>query len=278
MRVFLSWSGGRSKKIAEILKEWLPTVIQAVKPYFSPDDIQKGSRWGSEVAKELEKCIIGIVVLTPDNIKAPWIMFEAGALSRTIDKSKVCPLLFELEPSDIEPPLSQFQAAVFSKNEIFKILKMINESLESHKLEESIIEKSFERGWEELKNQIDSVELHTSDTAKEQVRDDRDLLEEILLLTRSLSDRQSTRREPLLNPEPIKELLVILREFLEECRNLYWPKDMVEKLHELKKPLNFLTMRVDHPSTDLRKIYTQISETIDNLGVKVDIPDDDLPF
>ena len=81
MKVFISWSGETSKGLAEALREWLPAVIQAVNPYFSPDDVSKGSRWSSEISKELEDSAIGIICLTKENLEAPWIMFEAGALS-----------------------------------------------------------------------------------------------------------------------------------------------------------------------------------------------------
>jgi hypothetical protein len=39
MKVFISWSGEQSKEIAEAFRNWLPGVLQAEKPYFSPDDI-----------------------------------------------------------------------------------------------------------------------------------------------------------------------------------------------------------------------------------------------
>jgi len=32
VRIFLSWSGTRSKHVAEALREWFPTVIQALEP------------------------------------------------------------------------------------------------------------------------------------------------------------------------------------------------------------------------------------------------------
>jgi hypothetical protein len=50
MKVFISWSGDSGKAVAEILYAWLPSALQAVKPFFSPDDIAKGARWSSEVA------------------------------------------------------------------------------------------------------------------------------------------------------------------------------------------------------------------------------------
>lgn len=80
MKVFLSWSGSKSKRLAEILHTWIPSVIQAAKPYFSPDDIEKGTRWYPEVSKELKKSNVGIICLTRENLEAPWILFETGAL------------------------------------------------------------------------------------------------------------------------------------------------------------------------------------------------------
>lgn len=109
MRVFLSWSGERSRAIAEVLKEWLPSVLQAIRPYFSPEDTTKGSRWASEIAKELEASRIALLVITPENQEAPWLLFEAGALSKNLDRSRVCPLLFGgMEPTDVKGPLVQF--------------------------------------------------------------------------------------------------------------------------------------------------------------------------
>ena len=39
MKVFVSWSGELSCKIAELLKKWLPCIIQSVDVFFSPEDL-----------------------------------------------------------------------------------------------------------------------------------------------------------------------------------------------------------------------------------------------
>ncbi len=66
--------------MADILRQWIPGVIQAVRPYYSPDDIAKGARWTNEISKELDESRIGLICLTSDNLEAPWLMFEAGGL------------------------------------------------------------------------------------------------------------------------------------------------------------------------------------------------------
>src|SRR5262245_5398162 len=104
VRVFLSWSGERSRRLAEELRGWLPAALQFVRPYFSPEDVEKGTRWGSEIMKELELSHVGIICVTNDNIEKPWLLFESGALSKISEKAKVCTLLFGVTAADVSGP------------------------------------------------------------------------------------------------------------------------------------------------------------------------------
>lgn len=185
MELFISWSGDKSKKIAEAIREWIPCVIQAVKPYFTPEDINKGQRWGSEISRKLESSKIGIIVLTPSNLEAPWLMFEAGALSKSVESSRVCPLLFGVTPAEVKGPLVQFQCSIFNEIEALKLLRSINDELGTEKLEEKTLNATFEVFWPTLASKIISIE-NESELPKEpsKIRDDRDILEEILRLTR----------------------------------------------------------------------------------------------
>lgn len=102
MKVFISWSGTKSQEVAKVLKRWIPCVIQSVEPYFSSADIDKGARWSTDIAKELQDASFGILCVTKDNLSSAWLNFEAGALSKYIDQSKVCPFLIDLKPSEIQ--------------------------------------------------------------------------------------------------------------------------------------------------------------------------------
>ena len=203
MKVFLSWSGSPSKELAETFRKWLPGVLQAVRPYYTPDDITKGARWSSEIAKELEECKIGVIFLVRENLNAPWIMFEAGALSKKLDKSNVCPFIFGIEASDIQGPLVQFQAAKFDKAEVKRVVKMMNGQLAEAALASDVLDSVFEMWWPRLAQDVSEI-LAKQGTAKPSaIRSERDLIEEVLDLTRVLSVTVTREKATKgLNPGP----------------------------------------------------------------------------
>jgi hypothetical protein len=49
----------------------------------SAEEIGKGERWSINLAKELESSNFGLVCLTPENVNAPWLHFEAGAILKS---------------------------------------------------------------------------------------------------------------------------------------------------------------------------------------------------
>jgi len=204
MKIFLSWSGELSHKIAIELRDWLPFVIQSVQPYVSSEDIDKGTRWSIDIAKELEDSSFGILCVTPQNLEAPWINFEAGALSKAFNNSNVSPFLFGLKPSDLKKsPLLQFQSTLYDKKDFVKLVLSINNVLGKDKLDEVKLKKTFDVWWENLKGKLDSylpeASQATAQTANsEQLNDTikNDALEEILELTRE-------QFKMLRNPEAI---------------------------------------------------------------------------
>jgi hypothetical protein len=186
MKVFICWSGKTSKRLAEVFRDWIPAVIQAVKPYFSPEDVEKGARWYPEISKKLEQCAAGLICLTRENLEAPWIMFEAGALSKSVEKSRLVPLIFGIDAADIKGPLIQFQAAPFSKEEIKKLLKTLNSALGDAALDGPVLDSVFEKWWPELESNILGVLKEEEQQQRVVMRSDRDLLEELLSLTRAI--------------------------------------------------------------------------------------------
>jgi hypothetical protein len=269
MKLFISWSGELSKEIAEIFREWIPGVIQAAKPYYSPDDITKGTRWSSEISKELDLSKIGIICLTKENLESPWIMFEAGALSKNLEKSKVCPLLFGIEPSDIKGPLVQFQAAKFSQKEMKKVIKMMNDELDSTSLASEVLDNVFEMWWPKLQEQIEKVVDKARNGDSSALRTERNLLEEVLTLTRGLSiDRQRKGRKGSIHPGAIEELI----QNIERLINLNVFEDKPEALEIFEKiyrPIDYIIMaskdeigitKSDKLSEDLQRLKFRLED------------------
>lgn len=187
MKVFISWSGTTSHQVAKVLRDWLPSVIQIVEPYVSSEDIDKGTRWSTDIAGELHASTYGIICLTKENVLAPWINFEAGALGKSVDKSRVSPFLFGLKRSELSGPILQFQSTIIEKTDVLKLLKSINTACEKEGLTETRLEKTFEVWWPKLETDLGSITDKVPTTPKP-VKDESAssaVLEELLELTRN---------------------------------------------------------------------------------------------
>jgi hypothetical protein len=197
MRVFISWSGERSRTVAEALHDWLPSVIQAVQPWMSANDIEKGTRWRSGLANELEQASVSIICLTPENLEAPWIHFEAGALSKQQQNTYVCTFLFGLEPIDIREPLAQFQATTADKEDTLKLIHTINRLQSDAALPEGKVNEAFDVWWPKLEQRLSNIQKPQEKQTQqirsdpyqqlEHQRDVREILAEILELVRAQS-------------------------------------------------------------------------------------------
>lgn len=208
MKVFISWSGNKSQKVAKILKQWIPCVIQSVEPYFSSADIDKGARWSTDIAKELQDASFGILCVTKDNLSSAWLNFEAGALSKSIEQSKVCPFLVDLKPSDIQnSPILQFQMASITKDDVFRLFKSINANSGDAKLNEEVLGTTFEIFWPKIEEALKSASENDVVTPpKKSSKDTQAPLEEILDLVR-YQHKLLKSPEELLPPNYLSEVL-----------------------------------------------------------------------
>lgn len=217
--VFISWSGKRSRWAAEALREWLPVVLQSVKPWMSDSDIDKGVRWSDEVGKALEGAKIGIICLTPENLREPWLLFEAGALSKTLDaRTRVCTyLLAELEPQDVKQPLGIFQATKATKEDTKKLLHTINRALEGETIPEVNLDKLFDGMWRQIEEKLKA--MPSPDELVEAKRPVEEMVAEILEFERA-ADKRRREIDYIDQYAPImRELFPILGEFLKNVRN-----------------------------------------------------------
>ncbi len=167
----------------------------------SEEDIPAGARWSSHVTTQLERAHFGIICLTAENLDEPWILFESGALAKTVEAVFVCPYLFGIEPSDVRGPLAQFQAKRATKTDTLDLLRSLNQRLaildSTASLSENDLLVAFERWWPDLEQQLEKVPDAKPNTSPR--RDQRQILEELLELTRQIA------RQLAYPPEPSSE-------------------------------------------------------------------------
>jgi hypothetical protein len=208
MKIFLSWSGDRSKGVAIALREWLPLILYYAKPWLSHRDIVAGERWAIEIGKELEDTNFGIVVLTSDNLDAPWILFEAGALSKAFAASAVMPYLVDVDFKDVSGPLAQFQSKKCDRDSTLELVIAIN-AKSPEPTDQGRLAELFDALWPKLQGKLAQLPPARPEDAKP--RSDAQVLEDVVASIRSLETRfeQMERRiVRLVRPTPTLELTI----------------------------------------------------------------------
>lgn len=194
IKVFLSWSGERSKKTAEALWSWLPDVLQHINPWLSSLDISAGRRGVREITDELSETNFGIICTTPENQTSTWINFEAGALSKQVENGYVVPFLIGMKTADLISPLSQFQAIIgHSEDDVQKLLFDINDASGILAIPRERLERAFQKSWPDFENAMKGISTssprgHSPNMVQ---RSEADMTEEILLIARQLDHRMA---------------------------------------------------------------------------------------
>lgn len=87
-------------------------------------------------------------------MQSEWILFEAGALSKTLADTYVCTLLIDMKPTDVKGPLSQFQATTTSEADMLQLVKTLNSKLGESAVQVAHLEKAFKLMWPELSSKL----------------------------------------------------------------------------------------------------------------------------
>ncbi|MFZ4251401.1 TIR domain-containing protein [Enterobacter ludwigii] len=189
MKVFISWSGQRSKAVAEIFSDWLKCVIQASQPWISTRDIDRGAIWFSEINDKLKDVSVGVVFLTQENKNKPWILFETGALAKGLTTNRVCTFLIDLKPEDLQDPLAQFNHTAPNENSVWELTRTINTCLVEKALDERILKQVFNTYWPQFEQSFETALHNFPPDEVIPPRSEQDILSEILNNTRVLTQR-----------------------------------------------------------------------------------------
>lgn len=171
MNVFISWSGERSRHAAEAFRHFLPMILaRHPSEFYISTGIYKGADWEKNLREGLQNADFGILCVTRDNFAAPWMIYEAGFLSHKAGWENVAPFLLDMNPSELEGPLSHFQSTVFEKEDLRKLVLDMNR-LQVNPVLEIDLSSNFEdlySRWEECLKQ--AVDLPDEDSAEDMAR------------------------------------------------------------------------------------------------------------
>lgn len=270
MRVFLSWSGERSQYVAEQFSEWLPVVVQGVETFMSKHDVDAGSRWAREIDEQLEATDFGVLFVTPESQHEPWLVHEAGALGKSIEESRVVPMLIDMSPSDLDWPLARFQAKSLNKPGIWDLVDSINKARGDDQRDAEVLEKAFNGQWSDLESGLEGIpplsesEPTLEEATLEEAQTRRDeKLDEVLELVRSIT------RDPGLKiiADRLDEIESVVRKTSERAVD----EDTVESLREER---NQLETELHAKTVELHELKERIARLEDERKRELEDSDD----
>lgn len=198
MKVFVSWSGRESREVAEALHWWLPKVIQSVEPFVSAKDIDKGANWSHQLTVELESSNFGVICMSSENLSSPWLHYEAGAISKSVD-SRVCPVLFGVTKAQISSPINQMQMTEFDIDDVGLMMASINLAAGAP-LSDAALSEAVQMWWPKLEERLAAIVASDAAAttaapaaASEPTKPESnlsDLVGEVLEIVRRLDDRK----------------------------------------------------------------------------------------
>lgn len=193
MNTFLSWSGAKSHAVALAFADWIPTVLNGVKPWISSKDIDKGATWITAIKQALNDSQgIGIFFVTRDNHASSWLLFEAGSIA-SLGHERVCVVYVDIEPSELQPPLSLFQGTKLEKQDVFALLKTLNKSLKEP-VADKVLDTCLERGWQDLDGAVKRALSSSTDRSHKRAKKPatEDILADISSAVQRIESRLST--------------------------------------------------------------------------------------
>ena len=219
--------------MAKALADWLPNVVQAVKPWFSSEHLQKGSRWAEELFSVLENSRVGVLCITPSNVHSPWVSFEAAACSTKVG-GRVFTLLHRIPSAEVNGPLGIFNHTVSEHDDMLRLVRGINAQLDLP-LPDAQLQKAFDRWWPDLEIAFSRISPDLL-TAKVPARDPQDIASETLNLARHLSEKvehlvelaNPVDNRPTSNPNQTRELELEIDGVVERARSMRYPPTVQE--------------------------------------------------
>lgn len=160
VRIFMSWSGDTSLRVAKAVCEGIELLSDRLEPWLS-EDLEPGEQWASTLIPQIRKARVAVLCLTRRNVGAAWIAFETGAYYTSRSGPVVVPLLLDLTPAEVEFPLGLFQGVTADENGLERLFTRIGELVG---LERTAAKARFDAEiWPKLDGQLATIREKAAD-------------------------------------------------------------------------------------------------------------------
>jgi hypothetical protein len=157
MAVFISSAGEQGRKVAGAFREWLPRMLPGIDVSADTRDEKPGEAGLPALLSQLEKASLCLLFLTPQNVRSPWMYFEAGAMAGKKHGPKIVPYLAGVSGSYLMAgPLSQFSWVDGSRQGTWSLLRALNREMPEPR-DEAELEHDFSNTWGWVKRELDSA-------------------------------------------------------------------------------------------------------------------------
>ena len=154
-KIFISWSGALGEETAAKLRDFLPAAYPSCDAFFSQKDIAGGELGLNRLVTELRSTHFGFIILTPDALFSPWVIFESGCLFQSA-LTKVFPVLCGIDQSALAMhPLGQIQSRSFNRGDLRELISTMNDGSVFNKYDQVQLDHWFEAAW--MKFEMGSV-------------------------------------------------------------------------------------------------------------------------
>ncbi len=259
MKVFVSWSGPVARDVASAVAKYVQLMVPGIRCFVSADEVEKGARWSTSIAQELEQTNFGILILNRQNISAPWLYFEAGALSKSLETGRVVPVLFGLEVGEISStPLSQFQCTFFVREEFKKLCAELAKAIQGQASDSYLT--YFEKFWPDLESEVaaSSDQLRIATPEKEPTEQAlRDIYRRLNTISSRLSEPQN-----ILPVETVARALLIANDKAGSAAKMSDQLEVAERiLEEIRDEIIYL----DQDSIDdVRSFVEKVVDSVED--------------
>jgi hypothetical protein len=145
----------------------------------STEDIAKGQRWSDALHEQLAKVKVTVVCITPDNVRSPWLYYEAGFIAAKLAVAAVCPYLIGIPGKLVTgTPLGLYQWTQADKTDTLKLVLSLHKLLGSPH-DAGTLEGNFQAKWPQLKRKLEMVAEQFAEVEDEVTRTERPLSQQL---------------------------------------------------------------------------------------------------